>query len=319
VRIEFDAHAFQASEFENPRIAWEEFVMAKLVFCALALAALALPGSAQSIHIQAYVDGRSQLILDDDTATWQHFEWAAPGRLDCVTGAAIQPTILDGVEWWPTWPDSPDCENRDCGGCFSSTATGLAHALPNWDFTPQLVVHVARGPVTIVESPSAANGWRVTIEFEDTYFGAADGYDVELDWSVGGTSYCTSTVNSSGQAATIAISGSLSIAANDSALHVVGAPSGRPGLFIYGAAAAQLPFGDGWLCISPFSPGLVRLPPTTVIAADGTAQYALDFGQLTKAPITAGSTWHFQFWFRDPAAGQFGANLSDGVRATFVP
>lgn len=300
--------------------------MNSLASCSCTLAAFAattLCGTleAQSIRIQAYIDGRSHLILDDDTATWQHFEWAAPGRLDCNIGAEIQPTIIDGVIWWPSWPDVPDCENRDCGGCLSNTLAGLPNPLPNQDFAPQLVIHVARGPVTIAEPPTAANGWRVAIEFEDTYFGAADWYDVELLFSASvGTSYCESTVNSSGVAATISMSGSLSVAAGDTALLAAGAPAGRPGLFFYGLQPAQIPFGDGWLCVSPFAPGLIRLPPVQLVAPDGTAELLLDLTRLPpSAPIGAGTTAYFQFWFRDLPAGGSGSNLSDGVQATFVP
>ena len=35
--------------------------------------------------------------------------------------------------------------------------------------------------------------------------------------------------------------------------------------------------------------------------------------------LTAGSTWNFQAWFRDPAAGGTAFNLSDGVELTFAP
>ena len=33
--------------------------------------------------------------------------------------------------------------------------------------------------------------------------------------------------------------------------------------------------------------------------------------------ITAGSTWNFQAWYRDPAAGGAFFNLSDGFEVTF--
>ncbi|MCP3914703.1 MAG: hypothetical protein GY711_03985 [bacterium] len=64
--------------------------------------------------IRAEIDGLSQLILDDDTAQWHHISFAAPGRHFCDSGDPIEPTILGGVEWFPVWPDVPDCENRDC-------------------------------------------------------------------------------------------------------------------------------------------------------------------------------------------------------------
>ena len=53
----------------------------------------------------------------------------------------------------------------------------------------------------------------------------------------------------------------------------------------------------------------------------GQASYAVD---NTNPPqpsgqITAGSTWNFQFWYRDPAAGGADFNLSDGLEVTFCP
>lgn len=47
------------------------------------------------IRVQAWVDGRSQLVLQGDTARWHHFDYAAPGRL----GFANAPTTIDGVDW----------------------------------------------------------------------------------------------------------------------------------------------------------------------------------------------------------------------------
>jgi hypothetical protein len=38
---------------------------------------------------------------------------------------------------------------------------------------------------------------------------------------------------------------------------------------------------------------------------------------LAAGQITAGSTWNFQFWFRDPVAGGASFNLSDGLEVTF--
>ena len=35
--------------------------------------------------------------------------------------------------------------------------------------------------------------------------------------------------------------------------------------------------------------------------------------------ITAGSTWLFQAWFRDPAAGGAAFNLSDARQIEFLP
>jgi hypothetical protein len=35
--------------------------------------------------------------------------------------------------------------------------------------------------------------------------------------------------------------------------------------------------------------------------------------------VAPGSTWYFQAWFRDPAAGGAAFNLSDGLAVTFCP
>jgi hypothetical protein len=306
-----------------------------LLSCALSLVAIQMPnggvapaGAAvstrqlgPSIHISAWIDGRSRLILDDDTATWQHFDFAAPGRLGCNVGYPTQPTFFDGVAWDPVWPDVPDCENRFCGGCFSSVFSGLQTSIPNSDFTPVLDLIQSRGFTSIVEYPSAGNGYRVVIEFNDDPPGGADWYEVDLRFSdCTASSYCTSTPNSSGSAATLSIAGSMGIAANDTQLLASDCPPRSPGFFFYGANATRTPFGNGYLCVSPFPPGLFKVAPTTFVAANGRAQVWLNFIHLPAGgEILGGSTWRFQFWFRDIAAGGAGMNLSDAAVVTFCP
>ncbi len=46
----------------------------------------------------------------------------------------------------------------------------------------------------------------------------------------------------------------------------------------------------------------------------------VDYANLPPGgDITAGSTWNFQAWFRDPAAGGGCFDTSDAVSITFVP
>jgi len=87
--------------------------------------------------------------------------------------------MFDGVAWDPVWPDAPDCENRWCG-CFSSASSELQTSLPNEDFTPVLDLVQSRASSSIVEYPSAGNGYRVVIEFDDDPQGGADSYEVVL-------------------------------------------------------------------------------------------------------------------------------------------
>jgi hypothetical protein len=289
----------------------------------LALGALSVPLAAQaSIHVLAQIDGRSRLVLVGDTAQWQHFDFAAPGRIDCDTGFPIQPTQINGADWWPSWPDLATCENRDCGGCTSDVLAGIAPVLPNTDYQVLLNVLQARGSVAIVEYPDAANGYRVVLEFNDNGNGGADWYEVDLSViGCGSVSrYCTSTPNSTGMAATISVAGSLSVAVNDLHLLAFQCPPTRPGLFLYGAYPTQIPFADGYLCISPFYPGLHRAGPAALLDANGTTNRQLDLQALPAGgPILGGSTWNFQFWYRDLAAGGSGSNLTDAMSVTFCP
>ena len=131
---------------------------------------------------------------------------------------------------------------------------------------------------------------------------------------------CVSTANSSGSAATLAVTGSFAVAANDLVLHAGPAPIGQPGIFVYGPESDVVLLGDGILCVGGGALGIARLPIEFVDGA-GQLMHPLD----VQAPPTAafaiapGSTWVFQAWFRDPAAGGTGFNLSDGLEITFLP
>jgi hypothetical protein len=62
------------------------------------------------------------------------------------------------------------------------------------------------------------------------------------------------------------------------------------------------------------------LEPGVLTDANGSAQVALDFEALTAPGVIApGSTWRFQFWFRDTLPGGTGSNLSDGLELAFCP
>jgi hypothetical protein len=276
---------------------------------------------AGAIDVRGWIDGRSRLILDDDTVLWQHFDFAAPGRLDCDIGVQIQPTYLEGVEWYPTWPDLPTCENRDCNGCTSDLFVGLVNPVPNIQLMPILDKLEGRGLVTLIEPPTAANGHRMVIEFNDNAFNAAAWYEIEIRFGECNVEpYCTSVPNSTGMAAVIEVDGSLSVSATDTMLHAARCPPDRIGVFVYGGAPVQMPFCNGYLCVSPYSPGLFRVPAMVPIDSLGIAETPLTFNLLpSSGAILGGSTWYFQFWFRDGPAGGARANLTNGARVTFCP
>jgi hypothetical protein len=130
------------------------------------------------------------------------------------------------------------------------------------------------------------------------------------------TIYCTTSPNSAGPGAQISSSGTTSIAADNFVLHASGCPANKLGLFIYGMNPTQQVLGNGFLCVgNPF----FRLPHFNT-SASGSATFAVDFNNLpVGGQITSGSTWKFQLWFRDPAAGGSNFNLSNGESATFCP
>ena len=130
-----------------------------------------------------------------------------------------------------------------------------------------------------------------------------------------GTNYCTSLANSTGAPAVISVVGSASVAANNLVLSAQPVPN-QPGIFYYGPQQVMIPFGNGFRCVG----GTVgRL--SVEVGAGNIIDHALDNTMAPNAStvITAGSTWNFQCWYRDPVAGGPGFNLSDGVEAQFVP
>ena len=133
----------------------------------------------------------------------------------------------------------------------------------------------------------------------------------------GPTTYCVSSPNSAGAGALMGSTGSLSIAANTFSVNVSGAIAGQPGLFFFGGVQTQVPFGNGFRCVTGAT--VVRLNPASPANGLGNNARAVDFTTAQGSTITAGSTWNFQYWYRDVAAGGAGFNLSNGLSATFQP
>ncbi len=127
---------------------------------------------------------------------------------------------------------------------------------------------------------------------------------------------CPATVNSSGDAATLAGTGVPSLSQIGLTFSVSSAPADRPVQFLYSSSPVQLPFGDGWLCVSPYS-GVRRLSAVLLTDGSGAASITPDFD---GSPIAALSSWHFQVWFRDTdAVGGSGINTTNALRITFCP
>ena len=135
----------------------------------------------------------------------------------------------------------------------------------------------------------------------------------------GPTTYCGTSPNSVGSGATIGHAGSTSLVANDLVLISHGLVPGKPGLFYYGPNQTAVLLGEGVRCVDG---NLTRLD---VIVADALGSVA-DPLDLSSPPFSSGpgavdvgDVRNFQFWYRDPAGGGAGFNLSDALELTLCP
>jgi len=132
----------------------------------------------------------------------------------------------------------------------------------------------------------------------------------------GPATYCDATVNSSGYAADIHFTGSTSLAVNELGLEAGPAPANTLGVFFYGSSATLAPFGDGFLCVG--TPHQRVGPAPTDVSGYAWKAFDADEPHAALGPVTAGSTWYFQFWFRDLAAGNAGFNTSRALEVEFT-
>lgn len=159
-------------------------------------------------------------------------------------------------------------------------------------------------------SPEQANRMRCSmLYYRSALFDVIGGGD-----GSSASTYCVSTINSTGASAQISYGGTLSIAANDLDLYCGPLPSFQYGLFIFGPNQAQVSFGNGTRCIGA--------PITRFSVLQSSSFGDMDFSMdMLGAPVngafTAGSVWNFQAWFRDPGAGGSNFNLSNGLSVTF--
>ncbi len=191
------------------------------------------------------------------------------------------------------------------------------------DIAPIIVTTTPSGKSRLAAGKSSAGFAMLAWSDDRTDGGDILAQAVTQDGVLGGatitTNYCPLTPNSAGPGAEISASGTLSVLTNDVVISVTGAINDA-GVFFYGTAQGQIPFGNGNRCVTG---NIVRLWPPTVADAMGNNSRVIDnthpgiAGSL--APIVSGATLNFQYWFRDPAGGGMGFNLSDAIELTFEP
>ncbi|MBL8859936.1 MAG: hypothetical protein JNL28_15620 [Planctomycetes bacterium] len=169
-------------------------------------------------------------------------------------------------------------------------------------------------------NPSVQIEWNLQAN-GSTNYGGWNIDDVEVVWIEGlpvpcppPVNFCTSTANSGGFPASIFAFGTSNISVNNLSLYAQNCPPFTAGIFFYGPNAAQIPFGNGFLCVT----GQTNRLPVVFADVFGIATYPLNYNNVPQ-PISAGQLWRFQFWFRDNIGGQPGFNFSDGLAVTFCP
>ncbi len=142
------------------------------------------------------------------------------------------------------------------------------------------------------------------------WMGAAYVFPVGL-----GHRYCASTVNSRGAGAELMATGSAKVASNDLRLAAHPVPIDEVGIFACGSEQRDFPFGDGRWCVGG---AVLRF---ALVRATGEVLYTDVDSSLPPfaGRLIAGSTWHFQAWFRDPGTGGSGFNTTDALTVQFVP
>lgn len=187
-----------------------------------------------------------------------------------------------------------------CGGTGFESVWGLqVHS--EWP----LVVYAA-GASNAIDFPTEN-------AYDSTYGGgASDG--IVAGGVVNNRRFCIGAPNSANpDGSHLCGVGSTSVADNAFSLVATGSVPNQPGLFFYGTLPNQVPLGNGVLCLGG---QLFRLPPVFGDGA-GTVNFPLDFTTLPAGgDIVGGSTWLFQWWYRDPTVGA-SFNFSSGLEVTF--
>ncbi len=293
----------------------------------------------QSMVLRA--DGSQMFVRDArgalnsyDLAPWS-FRWsthAPPGA-----GHSIEsPIVLDAAEEY-VYMSSDDFAGADlrvhrtsngdvvrslpAGGEISGIAIDGDRLYVTTD--DQLRIYTAAGPGTallgVVPLSQTAKGLafdaatRTAIVNE---VGERDGLDL-IDVDAGdplGTTFCSSTANSSGSVAHLSAIGSDMASPLMLTLSISGLPGSTQGLIFFGTERlAGTPFGDGLRCAG----GATRRVQPAAASSGGTAVLSLNAAAPYASSISAGADLAFQFWFRDTMAGMSGFNTSDGLNIVF--
>lgn len=231
-------------------------------------------------------------------------------RIDVTfdVGAPADYTLTGTLHTFDT--AAPSVILADASGAFVAGAFSTGEGTDVLDESGQL----APGRYTLRAFANGSGGgnawWNLSYRSE---------FDFELEVTPAslGSRYCTAGVHSAGSMATLVAAGSPIVADADLTLGVDGAVPGQFGLFFHGATQAATPLGAGILCVGA---PLYRVSAPLTVDAAGSASHAVDFtaypAGVGPGALVPGTTWNFQFWYRDPG-DPLGSNTSDALSIAF--
>ena len=232
---------------------------------------------------------------------------SAPTGLVSTTHSLNTPTCDGSIRM--AWNASSDADSGVSGYSYV-----WSHSVSP---TPDTIIDTT-GTNFLTTLPESGLGWYFGVRARDAAgnWGTTSvrgPYYIDLG---GSSTYCIGAANSVGSGGSMYYTGSLSISNNNLVLRCNALPSNQTCIFFYGAGQAQVAFGNGFRCIGG---QLFRYSP--VSTTTGLASQVVDYPNPPFAPgqITNGSTWNFQCWYRDPAAGGAFFNLSNGLNLIFCP
>ena len=138
-----------------------------LVWLVILILVIYLPSyttpATECIRIKALIDGKSHLFIRGYVAQWCHVARDVPGS----DSDRLYPTVINGAEWFPTWPvrsrENPDVHDV----LYSDAYTDVDPPLPIHDALVTLREVAVRHRAAIIQRPHAGNNFTLVIEFDD--------------------------------------------------------------------------------------------------------------------------------------------------------
>jgi hypothetical protein len=161
-----------------------------LVAMVVSLVGWSCPAAAYELKVEVLIDGYSQLIIQGNTVQWHNINHDAPGFLADVPGSPF-PTYLTTahmgrVAWNPDWPGGGfgGHDNIQDSSVYSGFNLPLAAVSQTVKVVSWSVDQTRDGlhGVTISQQPSASNGYKLIVDFDDLEPGGAAWYTVTLDY-----------------------------------------------------------------------------------------------------------------------------------------